>query len=238
LYFKVADTPQEIPFLSILQHLLRIDPKEAVSDIIWDTAETLVHRSTLLENRQDASRLLRSPSVLGQSQPRDVGLRVCCCGRKPSLGPSNVTSPVSITPPPPPPPPLQNTSPPPPPPPPPPLMGVPPPPIPPAPFFPQNQQPTAVELALHTSKRLISMGNNVSSSTVDAPPPPPIESAIAKLLPQQETPTPKAKMKTINWNKIPDNKVSRLMTLIFLFSIIFVWNSERSRIIIKHIIRI
>ena len=35
---RVQDTPQEIPFLSILQHLLRIDPKEAVSDIIWDTA--------------------------------------------------------------------------------------------------------------------------------------------------------------------------------------------------------
>lgn len=42
---------------------------------------------------------------------------------------------------------------------------------------------------------------------MDAPPPPPTVSAVAKLLPQQETPTPKAKMKTINWNKIPDNKV-------------------------------
>lgn len=29
----------------------------------------------------------------------------------------------------------------------------------------------------------------------------------AKLLPQQETPVPKTKMKTINWNKIPMNKV-------------------------------
>lgn len=59
----MADTPQEIPFLSILQHLLSVDPKEAVSDIIWDTAETLVHRATLLDNRQDASKLLRSPSL-------------------------------------------------------------------------------------------------------------------------------------------------------------------------------
>lgn len=211
---QVADTPQEIPFLSVLQHLLRIDPKEAVSDIIWDTAETLVHRSTLLENRQDASRLLRSPSVLGQSQPRDVGLRVCCCGRKPSLGPSGVTSPVSVTPPPPPPPPPTQGAnpPPPPPPPPPPLMGVPPPPVPPAPFFPQNQQPAAVESSPHTTgKRYVTnMGNNASTNAVDAPPPPPTEFAIAKLLPQQETPTPKAKMKTINWNKIPDNKVSEL----------------------------
>lgn len=28
-----------------------------------------------------------------------------------------------------------------------------------------------------------------------------------KPLPQQDTPTPRAKMKTINWNKIPPNKV-------------------------------
>lgn len=46
-----------------------------------------------------------------------------------------------------------------------------------------------------------------AAAAVDAPPPPPVETTIAKLLPQQETPTPKAKMKTINWNKIPDNKV-------------------------------
>lgn len=30
---------------------------------------------------------------------------------------------------------------------------------------------------------------------------------LGKLLPQQETPVPKAKMKTINWNKIPSNKL-------------------------------
>lgn len=60
---QVSDTPQEIPFLSILQHLLKIDPKEAVSDIVWDTAETLVHRATLLESREDAAKLLRAPSV-------------------------------------------------------------------------------------------------------------------------------------------------------------------------------
>jgi len=63
LFSQVADTPQEIPFLSILQHLLSIDPREAVSDVVWDTAETLVHRATLLEHKKDASRLLRSPSV-------------------------------------------------------------------------------------------------------------------------------------------------------------------------------
>lgn len=60
---QIADTPQEIPFLSILQHLLRLDPKDAASDLAWDTAETLVHRATLLENREDATKLLRSPSL-------------------------------------------------------------------------------------------------------------------------------------------------------------------------------
>lgn len=55
---QIADTPQEIPFLSILQHLLRIDSKDPVSDIIWDTTERLVHRATLLESHDDAARLL------------------------------------------------------------------------------------------------------------------------------------------------------------------------------------
>lgn len=63
---QVADTPQEIPFLSILQHLLRVaDPKDVVSDIVWDTAERLVHRATLIENREEAARLLRAPSSRG-----------------------------------------------------------------------------------------------------------------------------------------------------------------------------
>lgn len=66
---QVADTPQEIPFLNILQHLLSIEPKDAISDIVWDTAETLVHRATLLENREDSTKLLRSPSVQKFSCP-------------------------------------------------------------------------------------------------------------------------------------------------------------------------
>lgn len=63
---QVADTPQEIPFLSILQHLLRVaDPKDPMSDIIWDTAEKLIHRATLIEDREEAARLLRAPSSRG-----------------------------------------------------------------------------------------------------------------------------------------------------------------------------
>jgi len=78
VYRRVQDTPQEIPFLSILQHLLRIDPKEAVSDIIWDTAETLVHRATLMENKADSDRLLRAPSQgskLNRLKSMEGGLR-------------------------------------------------------------------------------------------------------------------------------------------------------------------
>ncbi|KAL0275923.1 UNVERIFIED_CONTAM: hypothetical protein PYX00_003637 [Menopon gallinae] len=205
---QVADTPQEIPFLSILHHLLRIDPKEPVSDIVWDTAETLVHRATLLENRQDATRLLRSPSVQG---------KFCChctChghrgGGESSAGSrkQSLISPVATSqsipqvtsgappPPPPPPPPLPNQqNPPPPPPPPPPLApskagGVGPPspgsgmggpPLPPPLLRPEADPPPGVE------------GNDTSALV---------------LLPQQEIPTPKTKMKTINWNKIPNHKV-------------------------------
>lgn len=172
---QVADTPQEIPFLSILQHLLRIDPKEPVSDIVWDTAETLVHRATLLESREDAAKLLRAPSVQAKvgctCQHRDLSAG----GRKQSLQ-------RALSPPPPPPPPAM--APPPPPPgippppapmlPPPPPFGPPPPPVPPPP-----------------------------SASCPAPPAPVLDIK----LPQQETPIPKTKMKTINWNKIPNNKV-------------------------------
>ncbi|KAJ0172024.1 hypothetical protein K1T71_011997 [Dendrolimus kikuchii] len=170
---QVSDTPQEIPFLSILQHLLRIDPKEPVSDIVWDTAETLVHRATLLESREDAAKLLRAPSVQAKMgctcQHRDTS----ASGRKQSLQRA-----LSPPPPPPAPAPPPGIPPPPPPcgPPPPPPCGPPPPPVPPPPG--------------------------------GAPPPllPPAPTIDIKL-PQQETPIPKTKMKTINWNKIPNNKV-------------------------------
>ncbi|XP_065209614.1 inverted formin-2 isoform X2 [Planococcus citri] len=190
---QVAETPQEIPFLSILQHLLRIDPKEAISDIIWDTAETLVHRATLLESRQDATRILRSPSV--QS-------RLCChnhrsvpdtvCGsRKQSL---NIpTSPLST---------FQSCPvPPPPPPPDPPSCGLPPPPPPPPPQLIQLDQPGDQKMgAPPVPPPLIAQQERSRAS--------PEPSDVSHLrLPQQETPTPKTKMKTINWNKIPNNKV-------------------------------
>lgn len=100
---QVADTPQEIPFLSILQHLLRIDPKEPISDIIWDTTETLVHRATLLENREDSTRLLRAPSVQKFTcQHCHRGADNTSPSRKPSLAQSTTGVVAPIPPPPPP----------------------------------------------------------------------------------------------------------------------------------------
>ncbi|KAL1455382.1 hypothetical protein WDU94_009481, partial [Cyamophila willieti] len=167
---QVAETPQEIPFLSILQHLLRIDPKEAVSDIIWDTAETLVHRATLLESHQDATKLLRSPSLQN---------KLCCHGHRGDTGAGSRKPSLNNTPPPPPPPPLAS------PPPPPPPLNIPPPAMcaPPAP-------PPIIK----------------AKSPVASVPEPP-EPTDTVLLPQQETPVPRTKMKTINWNKIPNSKV-------------------------------
>lgn len=89
-------TPQETPFLNILQHLLSIEPKDAVSDIIWDTAETLVHRATLLENREDSTRLLRSPSVQKFPCTHCCRIDITSPNRKLSL-PHNLTSSITLT---------------------------------------------------------------------------------------------------------------------------------------------
>ncbi|GJQ83268.1 form3 [Trypoxylus dichotomus] len=178
---QVVETPQEIPFLSILQHLLRIDPKEPISDIIWDTAERLVHRATLVENREDAARILRTPSVQSKFFCHCQHRSESSPSRKQSLSSplSNPLSPQSTVPPPPPPA----------------GCAVPPPPPPPNIPSPPNIPPP-----------------------VPVPPPPmqrmhhpqitsmEMEPAIQKL-PQQEIPQPKSKMKTINWHKIPNNKV-------------------------------
>lgn len=176
---QVAETPQEIPFLAILQHLLRIDPKEPVSDIIWDAAERLIHRATLLENQDDASRLLRSPSVQNkffcqhcQHQKSEANQRRSSINSSPSSPPPPPPGP------PPPPPPLSSG------------MLSPPPPPPPniAPPVPSGTMP-----------QLLPKRDDRTSYHQ--------ENVMVRKLPQQEIPAPKIKMKTINWNKIPSNKV-------------------------------
>ncbi|KAK9751489.1 Diaphanous FH3 Domain [Popillia japonica] len=177
---QVVETPQEIPFLSILQHLLRIDPKEAISDIIWDTAERLVHRATLVEDKEDAARILRTPSVQSKFFCHCQHRSESSPSRKQSLSSplSNPLSPQSTIPPPPP---IGAAVPPPPPPP-----NIPSPPNipPPAPVPPPMQR-------AHHPHQVTPME---------------VEPAMQKL-PQQEIPQPKTKMKTINWHKIPNNKV-------------------------------
>lgn len=193
---QVADTPQEIPFLSILQHLLRIDPKEAISDIIWDTTETLVHRATLLENREDSTRLLRAPSVQKFSCPHCRG-ETSSPSRKQSIAPLNSGIPI-----PPPIPPLHsNIDAPSAPPIPPPLPFIPPPPP------PMSNSNSSTAPIPPPAPSLLTASNISKNSSTNRPKTPEPIIDPAKLLPQQETPLPKAKMKTINWNKIPPNKV-------------------------------
>lgn len=55
----MSDTPQSTPFLTILQHLLRIDPKESLSEIIWEVSEKLVHKAVLLEKKEYADKLVK-----------------------------------------------------------------------------------------------------------------------------------------------------------------------------------
>jgi len=224
VYNRVQDTPQEIPFLSILQHLLRIDPKEPVSDIIWDTAETLVHRATLMESKADSERLLRAPSQhksLHRLKSMDGGLRAeyrkhsfetqntCCnCGGTTPSGTPPAPPAPAPAPPPPPPAPRTGPAPPPPPPPgggppppPPPPSGGPPPPPPPPGGGPPPPPPPPGGAPPPPPP----MGG--------APPPPPPGGpklpppAPEIKLPQLETPKPKNKMKTFAWNKLPVNKI-------------------------------
>ncbi|XP_076666241.1 FH2 domain-containing protein formin 3 isoform X2 [Andrena cerasifolii] len=203
IFGQIADTPQEIPFLSILQHLLRLDPKDAASDLAWDTAETLVHRATLLENREDATKLLRSPSLQTNLCCHCRGAdQTCGTSRKASLPINNSATPSPPLPPPPPPPALGPAASP--------SSGPGPavghqgrvlPPPPPPPLFTANatradasMEPPPMPPPLHV----------LPVTRAPTPDPP---NNHARLLPQQEIPTPKAKMKTINWNKIPNHKV-------------------------------
>ena len=206
---QVLETPQEIPFLSILQHLLNIDPKEPVSDLIWDTAERLVHKATLLENKEESVRLLRAPSQhksLHRLKSVDGGLRKASIESTSNDPPPPPPMPGGA--PPPPPPPMPGGAPPPPPPPmpggappppPPPMPGAGPPPPPPPPGSGPPPPPPPP-----------------GSGPPPPPPPggmkgppggPPGGPPADVRLPQLETPKPKQKMKTFNWNKLPVAKI-------------------------------
>ncbi|XP_034480692.1 uncharacterized protein LOC117786504 [Drosophila innubila] len=179
---QVADKPQEGPFLSILQHLLGVDSKNPLSDLIWDTTERLVYRATLIENPDDSNRLLRQQSTQKFTCPNCRSAGEASSPTKRASQP-HVSVVVSKAPPPPPPAPA-------------------PPPPPPAAFTVNGMAPPPP----------VPNGN-----ALPPPPPPPClsrpnsplpeMSATVVLLPQQDTPEPKTKMKTINWPILTRNKV-------------------------------
>ncbi|GFS10649.1 LOW QUALITY PROTEIN: FH2 domain-containing protein 1 [Elysia marginata] len=58
---EVGDTPHELSFLTVLQHLLKIDPgNERLSETVWQAVEQLVSKATVIESREDAQKLLTS----------------------------------------------------------------------------------------------------------------------------------------------------------------------------------
>ena len=77
--------------MNILQHLLRIDSKEPISDTIWDTLEILVHRTTLIEDKVDSEKILRAQKFSCPHCRSDVA-----SPRKLSL-PHSIQSPVTLT---------------------------------------------------------------------------------------------------------------------------------------------
>lgn len=200
-FVQVDSTPQEIHFLTLLQHLLKIDPSEKTVEVIWDTVETLVSKATGIESVDDSKKLLQS--FTKKFDNKSECKCTCSChmegdrhrltsprrstsgvqdgdGHVPPV-PPHMTSPLStpVGGPPPTPPPA-------------PPCGSVPPPAPPAP----------------------GMGVPAAPPIPGAPPPPPpvptagvLFSKPQKRLPQQNTPKPKSKMRTLQWQKIPVNKV-------------------------------
>ncbi|XP_061190247.1 inverted formin-2-like [Saccostrea echinata] len=181
LYHKVYNTPLAEMLLNILQTLLQTEPENPSSDDCWKLIEKSVKKAFLM----DLTRVNRC----------------LLCGKDASL-PGSVVPPT-LPPPPPPPPPPQCTVPPPPPPPPP--LGLSPPPPAPPPPPPQCTVPPPPP-----PPPLLGLS--------PPPPPPPPPPGIA-VIPSSSatnsqgscnvcTHTPKRKLKTINWTKIPPRSIS------------------------------
>ncbi|WAQ98975.1 FHDC1-like protein [Mya arenaria] len=204
IYKQVCDTPHDIHFLTVLQHLLKIDAGESNAELIWTTVESLTSKATGIESSEDSKKLLQSftkrlDSVSNESK--------CSCSCHTDGERHRLTSPrrsssvvqdgdgKKMTSPAPTPG-VTNTAPPPPPPPPAPAMGAPPPP--PPPFSGAAPPPPPPP---------------VPGIGLPPPPPPPggggglFGFRQQKKLPQQNIPKPKSKMRTLQWQKIPVNKV-------------------------------
>lgn len=188
--------------------MLKIDPNDVNSDMIWQTIEQLICKSTLIESVEDSHKLLR---VTDQKRDKSLDGKCCCAchkdedkcktpqrrktshssgmtGSTPSTPEdassfTRLASPKSVPPAPPPnlPGATNKSTPPPPPPPPPPSLPVPysTPPPPPAPPF---------------------------MSGTPVPPPPGIRPTPPNSL-QLKIPKPKTKMRSFQWQKISANKI-------------------------------
>lgn len=183
----------EIPFLHLLKHLLTIEYKnEELPAVIWDSAQTLVGRATSsIKSREDAEKLLRLVSNERRKSSIDIKSNYCDNG-------SNVSPPS-----PPSPPPLPSIS-----------LTLSPPPPPPPPPPPQTSKsqtldgkslnrcdsmPAYLLAPEYPEQRVpnnIQIVNCSKGSTI-----------LNGKLPQQDIPKPKNKMKSINWCKIPSEKI-------------------------------
>lgn len=229
----MSGSPQEFQYLSILQHLLQIDTTDCLSDVIWENVDRFVTKAALVDGRTDAERLQvdaqrrldRSVQSMANCQ-RDCQ---CVCHSTEAidanldmspLSPSfrrrlesikgsnpNQTMPTAAAaaappPPPPPPPPLPSALPS--------ALGqklsgvrqlpstppepdavIPPPPPANAPLLPRHKTPSG----------------STASSTLDYVDSSGGTDVCAVRLPQQQTPVPKARMKKLQWSKIPASKV-------------------------------
>ncbi|CAH1777295.1 unnamed protein product [Owenia fusiformis] len=183
IYKQVCEGQHEAQFLAILQHLLQTDFTDPISTVIWDTIEKLVYGATLMEKKEDAETV----KILGEKKLEKAikefkGACTCNCHKSESKSNEGSSTVTSQPPPPAPPPPTLSGAPVPPPPPPTPGGAPPPPP----PFGAPPPPPP--------------FGG--------APPPPSMTNTKPQVkLPQQKIPCPKSKMRKLQWNKIPVNKV-------------------------------
>ncbi|KAH9519886.1 hypothetical protein Btru_071135 [Bulinus truncatus] len=194
---KVVEHQLELPFLTVLQHLLKIDTNDgSLGETVWSTVEQLVAKATVVETKEDAVKLVTSVSRRLEGRERsaassrsrhtsstlsgeenephasaDCGIIIAASGSTPAVNGTPAAATTTSQLPPPPPPPLGMMPGAPPPPPPPPGFGGGPPPPPPPPFG---------MMGAHHSE---------------------------PVLPQTNIPKPKHKMRALNWQKISVNSV-------------------------------
>lgn len=221
----MSGTPQEVQYLSILQHLLQIDTTDCLSDVIWENVDRFVTKAALVDGRTDAERL----QVDGKRRlDRCIQSKVncdrdcqCVCHSAEAID-ANLDSPLSPSfrrrletlkgnsfdqtspapPPPPPPPPLPSMLP---------ALG-------PRisgvrllPSTPPETGPAVVPPPPPAIGPLMPRQQkpteSTASSTLDCVDSSGGTEACAIRLPQQQTPVPKWRMKKLQWNKIPASKV-------------------------------